>query len=153
LLRGPQLTSGYWQQSDLNCQRFIDGWLLTGDYGYIDDAGFLSLRGRHDDLINCGGHCYFPDEVERLLGIPAGIEQYLIAGIPDPRGVLQEVPWAFVVPVNRDDWSPGEFLKKARMRLPAHMVPRQVVAVPRLPTTSSGKPDRREMVKMFGPNT
>ena len=153
LLRGPQLTTGYWQQSDLNCQRFIDGWLLTGDYGYIDDAGFLSLRGRHDDLINCGGHCYFPDEVEQALGTPAGIEQYLIAGIPDSRGVLQEVPWAFVVLANANEWSVGDFLALARAQLPAHMVPRQVVAVPRLPLTPSGKPDRRETVKMFGPNT
>jgi fatty-acyl-CoA synthase len=152
LLRGPQLTSGYWQQPDLNRQRFVDGWLLTGDYGFIDDEGFLTLRGRHDDLINCGGHCYFPDEVEQALGTPAGLEQYLIVGITDPRGVLQQVPWAFVVPVNADEWSPGDFLALARTHLPAHMVPRQVVVVPRLPLTPSGKPDRRETVKLYAPS-
>lgn len=153
LLRGPQLTSGYWQQPELNRQRFVDGWLATGDYGYIDEDGFLTLLGRHDDLINCGGHCYFPDEVEQALGIPSGVEQYLIAGVPDPRGVLQDVPWAFVVPVNADDWSPAEFLKAARTSLPAHMVPRQVVAVPGLPMTPSGKPDRRETAKLYARTT
>ena len=152
LLRGPQLASGYWQQPGLNRQRFIDGWLLTGDYGFVDDAGFLTLRGRHDDMINCGGHCYFPDEVEQVLGTLTDVAQYLVAGVPDPRGVLQEVSWAFVVPVNRDHWSPVEFLKNARTKLPAYMVPRQVVVVPRLPLTPSGKPDRRETVRMFGPN-
>jgi long-chain acyl-CoA synthetase len=151
LLRGPQLTSGYWQQPELNQQRFVDGWLATGDYGFIDEAGFLTMLGRHDDMINCGGHCYFPDEVEQVLGTPPGIEQYLVAGVPDPRGVLQQVPWAFVVPVDADEWSPGEFLKQARTRLPAHMVPRQVVMVARLPLTPSGKPDRRETVKLHAP--
>lgn len=149
LLRGPQLTGGYWQQPELNRERFIDGWLATGDYGCIDEDGFLTLLGRHDDLINCGGHCYFPDEVEQALGTPPGVEQYLVAGVPDPRGVLQDVPWAFVVPVNADDWSPAEFLKAARTSLPAHMVPRQVVAIPSLPMTPSGKPDRRETAKLY----
>lgn len=152
LLRGPQLTSGYWQQPELNHERFVDGWLATGDYGSLDDAGFLSLRGRHDDLINCGGHCYFPDEVENALGTPAGIEQYLIAGIPDPRGVLQDIPWAFVVPVDIDGWSPKEFLALARTHLPAHMVPRQVVVLSSLPLTPSGKPDRRETVRLYATN-
>ena len=153
LLRGPQLTSGYWQRPELNRERFVDGWLATGDYGGLDAAGFLMLRGRHDDMINCGGHCYFPNEVEQALGTPDGIAHYLIAGVPDPRGVLQDVPWAFVVPVSPDDWSPRDFLSRARKMLPAHMVPRQVVVVPELALTPSGKPDRRETAKLYAGNT
>ena len=149
LLRGPQLSAGYWQQPELNRQRFVDGWLASGDYGSVDEAGFLTLRGRHDDQINCGGHCFFPDEVEQSLGIPGGIEHYLVAGVPDPRGVLQQVPWAFVVPVNTNNWSPAGFLALARTRLPAYMVPRKVVVVPRIPMTASGKHDRRETVKLY----
>jgi long-chain acyl-CoA synthetase len=148
-VRGPQLTRGYWQQPGLDRERFIAGWLATGDYGWTDEDGFLTLLGRHDDLINCGGHCYFPDEVEQALGMPDGVEQYLVAGVADPRGMLQDVPWAFVVPVNRDKWTPAEFLAQARRRLPAHMVPRQVAVVPRLPLTASDKPDRRETVKLY----
>lgn len=153
LLRGPQMTSGYWQRAELDRERFVDGWLKTGDYGFIDEAGFLILRGRHDDLINCGGHCYFPDEVEQALGALADVQQYLVAGVPDPRGVLQDVPWAFVVPANTEEWSPREFLARARANLPAHMVPRQVIAVPHLPLTPSGKPDRRETVRIYAQNT
>ena len=152
LLRGPQLTRGYWRQPELNQQRFVDGWLMTGDYGSVDEHGFLALRGRHDDMINCGGHCYFPNEVEHTLGTPEGIKQYLIAGVPDARGVLQDVPWAFVVPADTEHWSPGEFLAQARKLLPAHMVPRQVVVIPELPLTPSGKPDRRQTVKLYATN-
>ncbi|UCB55970.1 MAG: acyl--CoA ligase [Thiotrichales bacterium] len=151
-LRGPQLTSGYWRQPELNQQRFVDGWLATGDYGQIDEEGFLTLRGRHDDLINCGGHCYFPDEVEQALGTLPDIEQFLVAGVPDPRGVLQQVPWAFVVPVNTDEWTPKALLALARSNLPAHMVPRQVVVVERLPLTASGKPDRCETIRLYAQN-
>ncbi len=153
LLRGPQLTRGYWRQPALNQERFVDGWLVTGDYGSVDEDGFLTLRGRHDDMINCGGHCYFPNEVEHALGTPEGIEQYLIAGVPDPRGVLQDIPWAFVVPADTREWTPGEFLARARTLLPAHMVPRQVVVIPGLPLTPSGKPDRRETVKLYATST
>lgn len=153
LLRGPQLTRGYWRQPELNRERFVDGWLATGDYGFLDQDGFLTLLGRQDDLINCGGHCYFPGEVEQVLGTFAGIEHYLIAGVPDPRGVLQDVPWAFVVPVDPDEWLPREFLALARQRLPAHMVPRQVVVIPELPLTASGKPDRRETARIYGSST
>ena len=150
MLRGPQLTTGYWQQAGLNRACLADGWLATGDYGSVDRAGFLTLAGRQDDLINCGGHCFFPDEVEQALGMPEGVEQYLIAGVDDPRGVLQQVPWAFVVPLNADDWTPKSLLAQARQRLPAHMVPRRVVVVAELPLTPSGKPNRRETAKLYG---
>ena len=147
-LRSPHLATGYWEQPDLN-QRFVNGWLATGDHGHLDADGFLTLLGRHDDLINCGGHCFFPAEVEQLLGTPSGVEQYLVAGVADPRGVLQEVPWAFVVPIDATSWTPEAFLALARGNLPGHMVPRHVVTVPRLPLTASGKPDRLETVKLY----
>jgi len=151
-VRGPQLAQGYWNQPELSAQRFSAGWLATGDYGSVDGDGFLSLLGRRDDLINCGGRSFFPAEVEQALGSLAGIEQYLIAGVPDPRGVLQEVPWAFVVPSDPAGWSAEALLARARQCLPPHMVPRWTVTVPALPLTASGKPDRRRTVELYGPD-
>ncbi len=150
-LRGPQLAHGYWGQPELSGERFRDGWLSTGDYGMLDDEGFLRLLGREDDLINSAGHHFFPAEVENELGPIPGVAEYLVAGVPDPRGVLGEVPWAFVVPADASQWVPGPFLAAVRDRLPAHMRPRQVVAVASLPRTASGKPSRRRTVEMHGP--
>ena len=79
-----------------------------------------------------------------------GVAQYLIAGVPDPRGILGEVPWAFVVPSRAGDWSPKAFLARARERLPGYMRPRWVVPVTALPLTASGKPDRRKAVELHG---
>ncbi|MCY1064726.1 AMP-binding protein [Nannocystis sp. RBIL2] len=151
LLRAPQRTDHYWNLPDLNASRFRDGWLLTGDFGVRDEDGFVAYRGRRDDMINCGGMSYFPAEVELLLGAVPGVKDALVAGVPDPQRLLTDVPWIFVVPHNPETWSARDFTAHARARLPAHMVPRQVVIVPAIPLTPSGKPDRRETVRRHGP--
>jgi acyl-CoA synthetase (AMP-forming)/AMP-acid ligase II len=76
---------------------------------------------------------------------------YQIAGVPDPKGVLGELPWAFVVPSHPAGWRAEGLLRSARSRLPPYMVPRRVVVVPELPTTATGKPDRRETLRRHGP--
>ena len=149
LLRGPQRADSYWNRPELTRDRFVDGWLATGDYGKLDEDGFLTVVGRKDDRINSGGYSFFPAEVEAELGPIEGVGQYLIAGVPDPRGVLGQVPWAFVVPTDPESWSPRDFLRLARKRVPPHMVPRWVVRVPGLSLTSSGKPDRRGTVDLY----
>jgi acyl-CoA synthetase (AMP-forming)/AMP-acid ligase II len=143
LLRGPQLARSYWKRPDLDAECFVDGWLATRDYGRVDADGFLTLQGRRDDRINSGGHSFYPAEVEAELGPVAGVAQYLIAGVPDPRGILGEVPWAFVIPVDPADFSPREFSAAARRKLQTYMVPRKVLVVDSLPLTALGKPDRR----------
>ena len=148
-LRGRQQTNGYFHLEELNRQKFVDGWLLTGDYGRLDADGFLTLLGRHDDMITSAGFHFFPAEVEMDLGTMPGVVEYVIAGVRDPSGILEQTPWAFVVPVDASAWSPAEFITLARTRLPPHMVPRHVVAVPSLPLTASGKPDRRKTTELY----
>jgi len=150
VLRAPQRADRYWNLPHL-ASRFRDGWLHTGDFGVIDDDGFVVYRGRRDDMINCGGHSYFPAEVELLLGDVDGLLDLLVAGVPDPQRLLNDVPWFFVVPRDPPTWSVGELMRHARARLPAHMVPRNVVVVPGIPTLGSGKPDRRELLRRHGP--
>ncbi len=147
-VRGPQLALGY--LNGIGGQAFRDGWLASGDHGMLDEAGFLTFLGRADDRINCGGHSFFPAEAEAELGPVAGVRALLVAGVPDPRGVLEQVPWAFVVPDGVREWSPASLLKQARSRLPAHMVPRGVTLLEELPLTASGKPDRRGVLEHYG---
>ena len=150
-LRGPQLARSYWRRPDLDAECFVDGWLATRDYGRVDADGFLTLHGRRDDRINSGGYSFFPAEAEAELGPVDGVAQYLIAGVPDPRGMLGEIPWAFVVPVEPAPFSPRNFAAQARRKLPAYMVPRKVVVLDALPLTSSGKPDRRAAARAATP--
>lgn len=150
-LRGPQLTSGYWERPELNAERFVDGWLRTGDQGRFDADGFLILMGRIDDMINCGGHSYFPAEVEIELADLDGVSSYLVCGVPDPAGVMNQVPWLFAVAEAEGSTTPAELMSYARVRLPSHMVPRQVVMVDQIPLTESGKPSRRRTIELYGP--
>jgi len=138
LLDAPQRARRYWNRPDMDRERFHGRWLRTGDIGRIDDEGFVTYLGRQDDMINCGGLSYFPAEVERELGPVPGVAEYIIAGVPDPRGVMEHVPWAFVVPETADSWTPGGFARAARDRLPPHMVPRNIVRLPSMPLIASG---------------
>jgi acyl-CoA synthetase (AMP-forming)/AMP-acid ligase II len=151
-LQGLQTVDSYWGQPALTEERFVDGWFATGDLGSIDADGFVTFAGRRDEMITSAGYHYFPAEVETDLGPIEGVVEYLVAGVPDPRGVLEQVPWAFVVPADPGTWDPVGFVKAARTRLPAHMVPRKIVVVEDLPKTAAGKPNRRETVGRYGPD-
>ncbi len=146
---GPQMASGYWRRPGQTRRTFHDGWIATGDWGWLDDDGFLVWRGRLDDRINCGGFSFFPAEVEAELGPVPGVQAYLIAGVPDPRGRLGQVPWAFIVAEGEEKAVVRRFLRQARRVLPAHQVPRWVVPVPEITLTPSGKPDRRRTVERY----
>jgi acyl-CoA synthetase (AMP-forming)/AMP-acid ligase II len=148
-LRGPQAAESYWARPELERNRRGDAWLETKDHGALDAEGFLKFLGREDDMINSGGYSFFPAEVEMEIGVVENVAQYVVAGVADPRGILEQVPWAFVVPVDAERWHPRDFLSIARERLPAHMIPRRVVCVAELPLTASGKPDRRRAVAMY----
>ena len=78
-----------------------------------------------------------------------GVASYLVLGIPDPNGMLGELPVALVVGAGGAGDERRALLGAARRRLPPHMVPRRVLSVPELPLTASGKPDRRRAAGLF----
>lgn len=147
IIKGNQTTENYWNLYEE--EKFRDGWLLTGDYGVIDDDGFLTYLGRKDDMINFGGFHFFPDEVEKELGPIEGVKKYTISGVKDLKGVMGQVPAAFVVPEDPDNWTQKNFIINAKKSLPSHMIPRHVIQVPDLPLTSSGKVDRKNTVLLY----
>ena len=88
-----------------------DGWLTTGDFGYLDDDGRLHLVGRANELYIRGGYNVYPAEVEGALGEHPDVDQVAVVGAPDP--VLGEVGVAFVVPAAGADPDPGPLLAAA----------------------------------------
>jgi acyl-CoA synthetase (AMP-forming)/AMP-acid ligase II len=144
-LRAPHQCTSYYERPDLDAERFVDGWLATGDFGSLDADGFVTLLGRRDDMVTSGGHHFFPAEVEVELGPVDGVSDYVVAGIADPAGIMGQVVWAFVVPADTASFTSHHFVERARTRLPPHMRPRKVVVVAEIPRTPSGKPDRRKM--------
>lgn len=137
LLAGPQLMTGYWKRPGESDAALRDGWLRTGDLGALDDAGYLTLHGRRDDLVKVGGFRVHLSTVERALGAHPAVREagVAVARRPDGRASLH----AFVV------WRDGRRATAAELaaccaeRLPRYAVPRDVQTVEALPRTPTGK--------------
>lgn len=85
LMRGPSLMLGYWNKPELTAQTIVDGWLRTGDAGYLDEQGFLFLVDRVKDMIVSGGENVFSAEVENALAKHPAVLECAVIGVPDAR--------------------------------------------------------------------
>ena len=83
LIRGPAVTPGYYRDEEATAAAFSDGWLQTGDIGFLDKDGFLTVLDRRDDVIVSGGENVYPAEVEAALLAYPGIEGAAVVGLPD----------------------------------------------------------------------
>jgi acyl-CoA synthetase (AMP-forming)/AMP-acid ligase II len=122
-----------------------DGWLDTGDLGYLDADGYLFLVGRCDDVINRGGEKIYPREIEEILLAQPGVLTAAVIGAADE--VLGERPVAYVVP--DAGWAAAdveELLRKVcEAELPRHKQPSEFCLVPELPLGPTGKIARRRL--------
>jgi acyl-CoA synthetase (AMP-forming)/AMP-acid ligase II len=126
-----------------------DGWLTTGDFGYLDGEGRLHLVGRANELYIRGGYNVYPAEVEAVLGEHSEVTQVAVVGAPDP--VLGEVGVVFVVLEDGVDVDATTLLaglrETARSSLADYKAPDRVVVVDRLPLTSMMKVDKRVLAQ------
>lgn len=139
-VRGPGLISGYHNAPDLTAEAMPDGWYRTGDQGRLDAHGHLTVTGRVSDRIVRGGHKIDPAEVERVLLALPGVHDVAVVARPHP--LTGEAPVAFVVPAD-DSVEPAALLGACAEVLSAHKVPEEVLFIPAVPRTGSGKPRRR----------
>jgi o-succinylbenzoate---CoA ligase len=142
LVRGPMLLRRYRGDPERTAAALGGGWLRTGDLGRVDARGRLTVLGRSDDLVISGGVNVHPNEVEAVLATHPGVAEAAVAGRPDPRWGQRVT--AFVVP--RDPAHPptlDDLRAFARERLAPAKAPRELVLVPALPRSPSGKLLRR----------
>jgi acyl-CoA synthetase (AMP-forming)/AMP-acid ligase II len=144
-LRGPGIEGVAYDDGATAAVLGKDGWLMTGDFGFLDGDGRLHLVGRANELYIRGGYNVYPAEVERVLGDHPDVGQVAVVGAPDP--VLGEVGVAFVVPAG--DVLPDEGCLLDGLRslvsgsLADYKAPDRVVLVDGLPLTSMMKVDKR----------
>lgn len=93
--RGPMLMPGYYKRPDLTAQAIRDGWLYSGDLGYVDEDGFLFLVDRQKDLIISGGVNVYPRDIEELIVQHPDVQEAAVFGVPDER--WGETPAAAVI--------------------------------------------------------
>ncbi len=137
---GPNVMAGYLNAPEATAEVLRDGWLHTGDLGYLDSDGFLFLTDRKKDLIIRGGENISPREVEEALSAHPGVAEAAVVGTPD-REWGEEVT-AFLVLRAGQAVDADEVLAFCRQRLARYKIPRQVRVVAVLPVTSVGKVDK-----------
>jgi acyl-CoA synthetase (AMP-forming)/AMP-acid ligase II len=126
-----------------------DGYMASGDVGYVDDTGLLFVVGRDDEMIVSGGENIYPIEVEKTLIAHPGVKEATVLGVVDER--FGERLVAFVV-VNLTDPVNADTLKQhVRDHLATYKVPRQVVVLDELPRNNTGKILRAELRALAGP--
>jgi long-chain acyl-CoA synthetase len=145
-LRAPNVTPGYFNRPDETAAALTDdGWLKTGDGGYLDDDGYLFLTDRIKDMIVSGGENVYPVEVEEALAQHPDVAEVAVIGIPDER--WGETVKALVVARAGSSPSADELVAFARERLAGYKLPRSIEFVDDLPRTPSGKVLKRELRK------
>ncbi|MEN6404571.1 MAG: non-ribosomal peptide synthetase [Armatimonadia bacterium] len=148
VIRGENVMSGYEGNPEANASVFRDGWLRTGDEGYLDEEGYLFVCGRLKEMINRGGEKISPCEVDdALLRHPAVAEAVTFA-IPDP--ILGEDVGAAVVP--REGVQVDELSLRLAVaeRLADFKVPRRIVFLDELPRSATGKLERIGLAERLG---
>ncbi|KAA0563595.1 long-chain-fatty-acid--CoA ligase [Bacillus sp. CH30_1T] len=145
VVKGPQVMKGYWNRPEETEQTLRDGWLLTGDLGYMDDRGYFYVVDRKKDMIIAGGFNIYPREIEEVLYEHPAIQEVVAAGVPDEyRG---ETVKAYVVLKEGEVLTEEELNEFARKYLAAYKVPRIYEFRKELPKTAVGKILRRALVE------
>ena len=144
LVSGPTVMAGYLDDPDATSKAIRDGWLHTGDIGYLDDDGFLFVLDRRDDLIVTGGENVYPAEVEGVLASHPDVEEVAVVGTADATWGQRVTAIIRLAPNARADSAALE--RFCRERLAGFKVPRELrfVSEP-LPRTASGKLQRSRL--------
>jgi acyl-CoA synthetase (AMP-forming)/AMP-acid ligase II len=137
VVRGPQLMRGYWNLPEATWSALRDGWLHTGDVGYVDDAGYVYLCDRLHDMIVSGGENVYPREVEDVLFDMPEIADAAVIGVPDER--WGETVKAVVVARPGHELTSDAVISWCRGHLGGYKCPTRVDIVAELPRNASGK--------------
>ena len=147
--RGPRVMSGYWKDQEKTEQTIDkDGWVHTGDVGYIDEDGYFFLAGRATDMIIRGGENISPEEVEIVLQSHPKIEEVAVIGVPDEE--WGEQPRSIVVLKQGETATAEEIIEYCRVRLSSFKRPRSVIFVEKLPRNPMGKIIKRLLRQQHG---
>ncbi|MBB6450117.1 long-chain acyl-CoA synthetase [Geomicrobium halophilum] len=142
-VKNPGVFKGYWNRPEATAETLRDGWVFTGDIGYIDGEGYLYFSGRVKEMIKSSGYSVFPEDVEALLIDHKAIAQVAVIGVPDEK--KGESVKAFVVlhPQYKGKISETEIVDWAKEKMAAYKYPRYVEFLQSVPATGSGKVLRR----------
>jgi acyl-CoA synthetase (AMP-forming)/AMP-acid ligase II len=148
-VRSAQCMLGYWRRPNETAVTVLpDGWLRTGDVGFVDDNGYVYIRDRLKDMIITGGENVYPIEVENVLTEHPDVADAAVVGLPDP--LWGEAVTAVVVPQSGQSVHRDDLVAFCRARLAGYKCPKQIHLVDGLPRNATGKVLRRVLRESLG---
>jgi acyl-CoA synthetase (AMP-forming)/AMP-acid ligase II len=147
VIQGPNVVSGYDSNPEANATSFTDGWFRTGDQGFLDANGYLTLTGRLKEMINRGGEKISPREIDEVLLAHPAVAEAVCFATPH-RTWGEEVAAAVVV---RETTTEQALLAFCKERLAEYKRPKQIHIVDAIPRTATGKIQRRVVAQTFAP--
>jgi len=146
-IRGPQVMQGYWKRpKETSIVLSTEGWLHTGDIGFMDEDGYVQIVDRKKDMVLVSGFNVYPNEVEDVIATHPGVVEVGVIGKPDERS--GEVVMAIVV--KKDHTLTEDALRDfCRDNLTSYKVPKCIVFTDELPKTNVGKILRRELREKY----
>jgi acyl-CoA synthetase (AMP-forming)/AMP-acid ligase II len=152
-IRSDHVMRGYWRMPEETQKVLRDGWLWTGDLARIDQDGLITLTGRSKEMLICGGHNIYPQEIEAVLTSCPGVLEAAVVAEPDPD--WGEIAVAFVSLAEDSGLRPDEIGASVKPRLGIR-TPKRIEIVASLPKTTNGKVDkkliRERMLTELSPN-
>jgi acyl-CoA synthetase (AMP-forming)/AMP-acid ligase II len=145
VIQGPNVIRGYENNPKANASSFVDGWFRTGDQGYLDADGYLTLTGRIKELINRGGEKISPREIDEVLLSHPAVAEAVCFGVAHPTWG-EEVAAAVVL---RQSTTEPELLAYCRERLADYKRPKQIHITDAIPRTATGKIQRRLVAQAY----
>ena len=145
VIQGQSVIDAYANNPEANAKSFTNGWFRTGDQGFLDGDGYLSLVGRLKEMINRGGEKIAPREVDDVLLQHPAVAEAVAFGSPHPAWG-EEVAAAVVL---KGAATEKELIAFARERLADHKVPKKLYLVEKIPRTATGKIQRRAVAEAF----
>ena len=147
-VRGPQVTAGYAGHDELTAEQFVDGWLRTGDVGYVDGEGFVFISDRLKDMLIYKGYNVYPRELEEILVRHPAVDAAAVVGRPD--AAVGQLPVAFVVLEPGAEVSAEELMAYVAEQVLPYKKIREVHVVPALPANPAGKILKTELRSRLG---
>ncbi len=147
VVRGGHVMLGYWNQPEATAEAVRDGWMHTGDGGYMDDDGYVYLADRIKDMIITGGENVYSVEVEKVIAQHPAVAMCAVIGVPDDD--WGERVHAVVVPAAGRTLELDELRAFCHERIAGYKVPRTMELVDGLPMSGAGKVLKRELRKPY----
>ncbi len=146
-VRGPNVFQGYWQMPGKTAEELRpDGWFITGDQGFVDADGYVTIVGREKDMIISGGFNVYPKEVENVIDAIPGVKESAVIGVPHPdfgEGVVA------VVVRGNDSLTEAEIQDALKHEIARFKQPKQTLFLPELPRNTMGKVQKKALRETY----